>query len=138
MTPAPARQPLDEIDEKIQRFVAVYAPGLSMHDHAVLCEGIMDIIIDATHTSPPAPRPPCEECMYQERIDKAAKAEREKMLKLIETSRDALQEKHVDGNYDIRTHAKIEILSWLYHQVESLRAQQERPKERQIFEAYPK
>ena len=37
----------------------------------------------ASHTSPPAPdkpRPPCEECIYQERIDKAAKAGREQVL----------------------------------------------------------
>lgn len=45
-------------------------------------------------------------------------------LKLIETSRDALQEKQVDGNWDVRTHAKIEILDWLRHQLkESLRQQ---------------
>ena len=42
------------------------------------CEGLNDIH-STTPTSPPAPRPPCEECMYQERIDKAAKA-REQVL----------------------------------------------------------
>lgn len=47
------------------------------------------------------------------------KFERKHVLKLIEISRDALQEKQVDGNYDVRTHAKIEILSWLLHQIES-------------------
>jgi hypothetical protein len=37
----------------------------------------------------PASRPPCEECMYQERIDKAAKAEREKVQPFIDFTKAA-------------------------------------------------
>ena len=56
-----AQQPkgLDDLDEKIQRFVAAYAPDLSMHDHAVLCEGIMNLVAenDTRSRSHPAPAP---------------------------------------------------------------------------------
>ena len=70
----------------------------------------------------PAPRPPCEECMYQERIDKAAKAAREQVLNVRpEVRRFAeLMEAKLKKN-DHKSHGSKESFTYLFGRLDDER-----------------
>jgi hypothetical protein len=84
MTATPARQPQyfrvpDDTVYLLLGILRLEADGVK-NPKSNIETAMKELKACASHTSPPAPRPPCEECMYQERIDKAAKDAREQVL----------------------------------------------------------
>lgn len=81
-----------------------------------------------SHTSPQAPRPPCEECIYQAQAASAAKAERERAAKQWSDLSVWIHEQMTiaEGTEHYFTYLKI------YAHIQSLRAQQEPQQEGQL------
>jgi len=110
-TDTPARQPQYIITETVFNHVVAALRDNRQYDVAeYLIHGA------SPHTNPPAPRPPCEECIYQERIDKAAKAAREQEDIHISNEIDRILSEHP---------ARIVNHLFIMELKESLRAQQE-------------
>jgi len=70
-----------------------------------------------SHTSPQAPRPPCEECIYQAQATSAAKAERERENQRV---LDSMKQFVDSGYYTGFAAPQTERILW---KIESLRAQ---------------
>ena len=57
---------------------------MSAAGYKVSANYIEALVLSRPHPSPQAPRPPCEECIYQAQVAEAAKSAREQILTALE------------------------------------------------------
>jgi len=121
----PARQPQQEyiITDELIEYIENKATN-SYGDCMIPEEKLIELR-SRPHTSPQAPRPPCEECIYQAQAASAVKAERERLLDdIFQYLKEYGVEKRKEGYYVVPgTFSFGRFLKDL----ESLRAQQEQP-----------
>jgi hypothetical protein len=84
----PARQPPNPKDE----FIITREEMKWIHEGSQM--DVIDVLEDVfkrPHTSAQAPRPPCEECIYQAQAASAAKAERERAQQRIDAEHEVIK-----------------------------------------------
>lgn len=116
----PARQPHpDDLFLITREELDRCCSQMSAAGYKVSANYIEALVLSRPHTSPQAPRPPCEECIYQAQAASAAKAERERENQRV---LDSMKQFVDSGYYTGFAASQTERILW---KIESLRAQPE-------------